>query len=142
MRVWQPCVNGDRWHLDRETNKSNTKAQCCMVQPLKRTSLWNRSVCWPIAANANILTYGWEVPARMRPPHLPLTRPASAIILVARFGEDSQIALEIQHQNSDKHQHATKHVYKKNLIAAYSLRGPPHTPIKKYFGSSITSQNT
>ena len=33
-------------------------------------------------------------------------------------------------------------VYKKNLIAAYSRRGPPQMPIKKYIGSSITSQKT
>ncbi len=33
-------------------------------------------------------------------------------------------------------------VYRKNLMAAYSRRGPPHTPIRKYIGSSITSQNT
>ena len=33
-------------------------------------------------------------------------------------------------------------VYRKNLIAAYSLRRPPHTPIRKYMGTSITSQNT
>ena len=33
-------------------------------------------------------------------------------------------------------------VYRKNLIAAYSRRGPPQTPIRKYIGSSITSQNT
>ncbi len=33
-------------------------------------------------------------------------------------------------------------VYKKNLIAAYSRRGPPHTPIRKYIGSSMTSQKT
>ena len=33
-------------------------------------------------------------------------------------------------------------VYRKNLIAAYSFRGPPQTPIRKYIGSSITSQNT
>ena len=30
----------------------------------------------------------------------------------------------------------------KNLIAAYSLRGPPHIPIKKYIGRSIISQKT
>src|SRR3989339_673576 len=33
-------------------------------------------------------------------------------------------------------------VYRKNLIAAYSLRGPPQIPIRKYIGRSITSQNT
>jgi hypothetical protein len=33
-------------------------------------------------------------------------------------------------------------VYKKNLIAAYSRRGPPHTPMRKYIGSSMTSQKT
>ncbi len=33
-------------------------------------------------------------------------------------------------------------VYRKNLMAAYSLRGPPHTPMRKYIGRSITSQNT
>ena len=33
-------------------------------------------------------------------------------------------------------------VYRKNLIAAYSFRGPPQTPIKKYIGKSITSQKT
>ena len=33
-------------------------------------------------------------------------------------------------------------VYRKNLIAAYSFRGPPQTPIRKYIGSSMTSQNT
>ena len=33
-------------------------------------------------------------------------------------------------------------VYRKNLIAAYSLRGPPQMPIRKYIGSSITSQKT
>jgi len=33
-------------------------------------------------------------------------------------------------------------VYRKNLIAAYSFRGPPQMPIRKYIGSSITSQNT
>src|ERR1700688_1677467 len=32
-------------------------------------------------------------------------------------------------------------VYRKNLIAAYSLRSLPHTPIRKYIGTSITSQN-
>ena len=30
----------------------------------------------------------------------------------------------------------------KNLIAAYSLRGPPHIPIRKYIGRSIISQKT
>jgi hypothetical protein len=33
-------------------------------------------------------------------------------------------------------------VYRKNLIAAYSRLGPPQIPIRKYMGSSITSQNT
>ncbi len=33
-------------------------------------------------------------------------------------------------------------VYRKNLIAAYSRRGPPQTPIRKYIGNSMTSQNT
>ena len=33
-------------------------------------------------------------------------------------------------------------VYRKNLMAAYSFRGPPQMPIRKYIGSSITSQNT
>ena len=33
-------------------------------------------------------------------------------------------------------------VKRKNLIAAYSRRGPPQTPIRKYIGSSITSQKT
>jgi hypothetical protein len=28
------------------------------------------------------------------------------------------------------------------LIAAYSRRGPPHTPIRKYIGRSIISQKT
>ena len=31
-------------------------------------------------------------------------------------------------------------VYRKNLIAAYSLREPPQIPIRKYIGRSITSQ--
>ena len=31
-------------------------------------------------------------------------------------------------------------VYRKNLMAAYSRRGPPQTPMRKYIGSSITSQ--
>ena len=35
-----------------------------------------------------------------------------------------------------------KSVYRKNLIAAYSLRGPPQMPIRKYIGTSITSQKT
>ena len=33
-------------------------------------------------------------------------------------------------------------VYRKNLIAAYSLRGPPHTAMMKYMGTSTSSQNT
>ena len=33
-------------------------------------------------------------------------------------------------------------VKRKNLMAAYSRRGPPQMPIRKYIGSSITSQNT
>ncbi len=33
-------------------------------------------------------------------------------------------------------------VYRKNLMAAYSLRGPPQIPMRKYIGSNITSQNT
>ena len=33
-------------------------------------------------------------------------------------------------------------VYRKNLIAAYSFRGPPQTPMRKYIGRSMTSQNT
>ncbi len=33
-------------------------------------------------------------------------------------------------------------VYRKNLIAAYSLRGPPQIPIRKYIGTRDTSQNT
>src|ERR1700693_3752705 len=32
-------------------------------------------------------------------------------------------------------------VYKKNLIAAYKRRSLPHTPIRKYIGTSMTSQN-
>jgi hypothetical protein len=32
-------------------------------------------------------------------------------------------------------------VYRKNFIAAYSRWGPPHMPIRKYMGRSITSQN-
>jgi hypothetical protein len=32
-------------------------------------------------------------------------------------------------------------VYRKNLIAAYKRRSLPHTPIRKYMGTSITSQN-
>src|ERR1019366_3329880 len=32
-------------------------------------------------------------------------------------------------------------VYRKNLIAAYSRRSLPHTPIRKYIGTSMTSQN-
>src|SRR5262245_17112546 len=31
-------------------------------------------------------------------------------------------------------------VYRKNLMAAYSRRGPPQMPIRKYIGRSITSQ--
>jgi hypothetical protein len=33
-------------------------------------------------------------------------------------------------------------VYIKNLIAAYSRLGPPHTPIRKYMGSNMISQKT
>ena len=33
-------------------------------------------------------------------------------------------------------------VYRKNLIAAYNFLGPPQTPIRKYIGTSMTSQNT
>ena len=33
-------------------------------------------------------------------------------------------------------------VYRKNLIAAYSLRGPPQMPISKYIGTSMASQKT
>src|SRR5713101_9992133 len=33
-------------------------------------------------------------------------------------------------------------VKRKNLIAAYSFRGPPQIPIRKYIGKSITSQKT
>jgi hypothetical protein len=33
-------------------------------------------------------------------------------------------------------------VYRKNLIAAYSFRGPPQMPIRKYIGSSDNSKNT
>ncbi len=33
-------------------------------------------------------------------------------------------------------------VYRKNLIAAYSLRGPPQMPMRKYIGTSMTSQKT
>ena len=33
-------------------------------------------------------------------------------------------------------------VYRKNLMAAYSFRGPPQIPIRKYIGSSMISQNT
>ena len=33
-------------------------------------------------------------------------------------------------------------VKRKNLIAAYSFRGPPQMPMMKYIGTSITSQNT
>jgi len=32
-------------------------------------------------------------------------------------------------------------VYKKNLIAAYSRLGPPQTPIRKYIGTNMISQN-
>src|SRR5579864_128387 len=32
-------------------------------------------------------------------------------------------------------------VYRKNLMAAYKRRSLPHTPIRKYMGTSITSQN-
>ena len=35
-----------------------------------------------------------------------------------------------------------KSVYRKNLMAAYSRRGPPQMPMRKYIGSSMTSQNT
>ena len=31
-------------------------------------------------------------------------------------------------------------VYRKNLMAAYSRRGPPQMPMRKYIGSSIISQ--
>ncbi len=33
-------------------------------------------------------------------------------------------------------------VKRKNLIAAYSRRGPPQTPMRKYIGNSMTSQTT
>ncbi len=33
-------------------------------------------------------------------------------------------------------------VYTKNLIAAYFRRGPPHTPMRKYIGTSTASQKT
>ncbi len=33
-------------------------------------------------------------------------------------------------------------VYRKNLMAAYSRRAPPQIPMRKYIGTSITSQNT
>ena len=33
-------------------------------------------------------------------------------------------------------------VYRKNLMAAYSRFGPPHTPIRKYIGTRTSSQNT
>ncbi len=33
-------------------------------------------------------------------------------------------------------------VNRKNLIAAYSRRAPPQIPIRKYIGTSMTSQNT
>ena len=35
-----------------------------------------------------------------------------------------------------------KSVYRRNLIAAYSRRGPPQMAIKKYIGKSITSKKT
>ena len=31
-------------------------------------------------------------------------------------------------------------VYRKNLMAAYSFRGPPQTPMMKYIGTSTSSQ--
>ena len=33
-------------------------------------------------------------------------------------------------------------VYRKNLMDAYWRLGPPHTPMRKYIGSSVSSKNT
>jgi hypothetical protein len=33
-------------------------------------------------------------------------------------------------------------VYRKNLMAAYSRLGPPHSPIRKYIGTRTSSQKT
>ena len=46
-------------------------------------------------------------------------------------------------EQGDRHfsEYKTNLGNKKNLMAAYSLWGPPHIPIKKYIGRSITSQN-
>ena len=33
-------------------------------------------------------------------------------------------------------------VYKKNLMVAYTRRGPPHTPMMMNIGMSIASQKT
>ena len=35
-----------------------------------------------------------------------------------------------------------KRVYRKNLMAEYRRRSLPQTPIRKYMGTSMTSQNT
>ena len=56
--------------------------------------------------------------------------------------QQAQIALKIEHQNSDQHQHASQQRIEKELDGCIFPPRPPQTPIKKYIGNSITSQKT